>query len=449
MKRRNLVAGFGVLALAFGGLAFPPAGDTDLKPCPDGRPAPVGLHRSSSADETTLAMEWHRGRPYLARLDTRTLQSHDDPKIRVNTVATVSPDETRFVTPLGDDHVPDGGGMRLKFVDLASMRVNAEVPLGAGGGVHSLNWFENNRLLVVAAQPARVFIVDAATHEVLKTIPLSVDQVFEVRRADESVAVLTSAEPGSSHPSESSISPTRLHVVTTAGELRSTDPLDVNAGYEFDRQRGGRHRYPGLAVDERGSRAFIVDGPQRVAEIDLYSMEVAYRAVGEPAFLWARLASFFASVAQAKLSTGPFLHVHDLPNGSLLVTGVNEGVRRSPVHMTLIDTKTWKACRLNTDMSDAAVDDDAIVTWDSIVRLGQGRAAREQSSTGVAVYDLEGHTRVETLQQTPICWLDLAEGTAYAYKCGGGVAAIDITTGDVRHLRPGHPIQLVTRQVAF
>lgn len=445
MKRRYPIAGFGVLALAFGGLAFPGAALSEARSCAPGPGSAVAPSQPSATDRTVLGMEWDRGRPHLARLDARTLRSQDDSEIRVGTVATVSPDQNRFVTALGGYYVPDGGGMRLRFVDLPRMRVGEEIPLGAGGGVHSVHWFEDNRLIVVVGRPARVFIVDTETDQVLEEIPLRVDQVFEVRRASESVVVLASAQTGSSHPSESRVSPTRLHVVTTGGELRSSDVLDINAGYEFDAELGGRHRYPGLAVDRRGGSAFVVDSIQRVAEVELSSMEVAYRAVGARNSLWTRLLSFFGNVAEAKLSTGPSMYAHYLPNGSILVGGVNEGIRRSPAHMTLIDTHTWEACRLDTDMSDAAVGDDVIVTWDSIVRLGQGRAARTRSSSGVATYDLQGRKRFEVLQDTPICGLDLVEHTAYAYKCGGGrVAVIDVGSGDIRHIRPGHPIQLIT-----
>jgi hypothetical protein len=449
MKRRYPIAGFGALTLAFGGLAFPGADHTEARSCAPGPAAAVDSSQPSIADRTVLGMEWHGGRPYLAELDARTLRSQGDSEFRVSTVATVSPDQTGFVTALGGDYVPDGGDMRLKFVDLPHMRVDAEVPLGAGGGVHSVHWFDDNRLIVVVGQPARVFIVDTETDQLLEEIPLRVDEVFEVRRAADSVVVLTSAQSGSSHPSESKVSPTRLHVVSTSGELRSTDVLDVDAGYEFDPDLGGRHRYPGLAVDERGSRAFIVDSLQRVAEVELSSMGVAYRAVGARVSLWTRLLSFFGNVAEAKLSTGPSMHAHFVPNGSILVGGVNEGIRRSPVHMTLINTNTWEACRLDTNMSDAAVGDDVIVTWDSIVRLGQGRSERTLSSSGVTAYDLQGRKRFEVLQETPICWLDLVGHTAYAYKCGRGAAVIDVANGDVRHIRAGRPIQLITGDMTF
>lgn len=450
MKRRYPIAGFGVLALAFGGLAFPGAALSEVRSCAPGPGSAVAPSQPLTTDRTVLGMEWDQGRPHLARLDARTLRPKDDSEIRVGTVATVSPDQDRFVTALGGDYVPDGDGMRLRFVDLSRMRVDSEVPLGIGGGVHSVHWFEDNRLIVVVGRPARVFIIDTEIDQVLEEISLRVDQVFEVRRAANSVVVLASARSGSSHPSESRISPTRLHVVTTRGELRSTDVLDVKAGYEFDPELGGRHRYPGLAVDELGGRAFVVDSLLRVAEVELSSMEVAYRAVGARNSLWTRLLSLFGNVAEAKLSTGPSMYAHYVPDGSILVEGVNEGMRRTPVHMTLIDTHTWEACRLDTDMSDAAVGDDVIVTWDSIVRLGQGRVARTRSSSGVAAYDLQGRKRFDILQETPICGLDLVKHTAYAYKCGGGrVAVIDVGSGDIRHIRPGRSIQLITGDMTF
>lgn len=401
----------------------------------------------STTAESVLAMEWHRGRPFLVRLDTETLETHERSRVRVSTVATVSPDRMGVVSGLGGDYVPIGGAMRLRFVDVATMTIEAEVSLGRGGGVHSVHWFDD-RVIAVVGNPARALVVDPTSFRLLEEITLGIDQVFEVRGAEQSVVILAAAEPGSTHPSRSEISPTRLHVVTTAGELRSSETLDVNAGYEFDQERGGRHHYPGLTVGG-GGRAFVVEGPRRVAEVDLSSLHVTYRSVGSHPSLWTRLLSLFGGIAEAKLSAGLSIEAHALANGSLVVEGENEGRRRFPIEMMLIDTETWGACRLSTHMSGARVSEDAIVAWDSILHLGRGRAERRSTSSGVAVYDLDGRKRFEVLKGTPVCWMDLLGTTAYAYKCGDGVAAIDLTSGRVRPLRPGHPIELIRPEMTF
>jgi hypothetical protein len=78
------------------------------------------------------------------------------------------------------------------------------------------------------------------------------------------------------------------------------------------------------------------------------------------------------------------------------------------------------------------------------VRLGLGRSAMTRSSSGVAIYDFEGRTNFRLLQETPVCWVDLVDRTAYAHNCGAGVAVIDIPTGRVGHVRPGRQMQLIT-----
>lgn len=451
MRLRYVIPIAAAVALALVGSAFPPAGSSQLERCDQedrtglaSRPDVV----ESTTAENVLAMEWHRGRPYLARLDTRTLETRDLSRVRVSTVATISPDGTGVVTGLGGDYVPIGGGMRLRFVDVATMKIEAEVPIGRGGGVHSVHWFDD-RVIAVVGNPVRVLIVDPASFKLVEEIALGVDQVFEVRGAEESVVILAAAEPGSTHPSQSEIAPTRMHVVTTAGELRSSVTLDADAGYEFDRELGGRHHYPGLAIDAGGDRAFVADGPRRVVEVNLSSMDVAYRSIGSPPSLWARLLSLFGGIAEAKLSTGLSIEAHALSNGSLLVEGESEGRRRTPLEMTLIDTESWDACHLNTNFNAARVGEDVIVAWDSILHLGRGRTDRRDTSGGVAVYDVDGRKRFQTLKGTPVCWMDLLGTTAYAYKCGEGVAAIDLTTGKVRHLRPGRPIEMIRQDMTF
>jgi hypothetical protein len=435
-----------LLGLVLSGVILPAIGDAGSARCDDGRVEPQRSTPRRTTGEV-LGMVWEGGGPHLARLHARTLQPHERPRIRVSTVAAASPDEQHLTTAVGTDTGFRRRGIWIRFVDVQSLRVEKVVKLGPGRPVHSIDWISDDQIMVVAGYPTRVYVVDPTTFHVQHEVDLGRHEVVAVARAKDSVVVLTSTASAPERGFDSAISPTRLHVVSADGAFRSGDELSVVAGYEFVEGVGGRHRYPGLAVDEAGNRAFVVADEDHVVEIDLETMAIAYPSA-RPSW-WDSFLSLFGMSADAKMSFGTSVNAHLLPDGKLLVEEESNSERRDWTTVSLVDTETWETCVMATDTGRAIVSGQSIVTWDGLNRLGQGRRVRERASSGLAVYDLAGIKRLHVLKGTAICWVDVAGSTAYAYKCGSGLATVELDSGAVRHLRLEHPVQLVTNDMMF
>jgi hypothetical protein len=414
------------------------------------RTAPLPSSPGPLPAEPVAAFVWRRGSSHLALLDPVSLEPVARRGPAVSIVAARSPDGARLVTALGGSYSAEGGAARLRFVDLTTMAVLGEMALGRGG-IHSVDWVEEDRVIVVSGHPSSVFVVDPSAGRVLVKQNLETGGIYRVRRVGSRVVVLASAgqtPPGAYEPP---IGPTRLFHIDSEGGLRSVDLSESLAGYSFSEGEGGRHRYPGLAVDPEGNRAFVVGEGEPVAEIDLDSMDVQYHSLGGERTLWSRLVDWLVPSAEAKASDGPTRHAEYLPTGYLIVWGEDERVpTRRVAGVILMDVGTWEAFMLHKEMSQVAITRRLFVAWDSVVSLGTGRSPARHSA-GVAAYDHSARLLFRELSGQPLCWLDVTDSLAYAYHCGGeGISVIDLATGDViRRLDPRGDLQLLADEMRY
>ena len=131
------------------------------------------------------------------------------------------------------------------------------------------------------------------------------------------------------------LGPARLVHVTVDGRVRSVRLDRIEAGRRDDGR--GRVLFPGLAVDRRGNRAFVVaaDGGL-IAEVDLGSRRVTYHDLGEPP-------------RRPRVALESFLRsARWLGAGTLAVSGedlpASEPPNRAdpvPDGLRLVDTRTW------------------------------------------------------------------------------------------------------------
>ena len=197
------------------------------------------------------------------------------------------------------------------------------------------------------------------------------------------------------------LGPARLVHVTVDGRVRSVRLHRIDAG----QQDGGRGRalYPGLAVDRRGNRAFVVaaDGGL-VAEVDLRSRRVSYHRLAEP---------------PAAAKRGPFSRsARWLGAGMLAVSGedppASEPASRAdpvPYGLRLVDTRTWT---IRTVDREAQTFDVA----GGLLLARRWYAEHGLTPMGVAAYDFTGKPR----------WRRFSGSNALVWAPGGRRVYVDV-----------------------
>jgi hypothetical protein len=275
--------------------------------------------------------------------------------------------EIPFSTATGE-RSPGGGSLALgagesgdvRIVDLEQMRTVAAVDVEGASYVETLNWVRPDLLLaslggltsqVAAVDPAGTIV---AAHDLGGTTLYS--------RPTEDALVLLVA------PSDR-IGPARL-VVFDGREPRSVELAEVRAGWEqvegSDDDYRARQSVPGLAVDPTGTRALVVPAGNRVAEVDLETLAVAYHDLAEPVSLLGRLRDWLEPPAQAKGIQGPDRNAVWLPSGLVAVSGSQysedeDGMDVTPAGLALIDPDGWTVSRLSDQPSWVTLRGDALL----------------------------------------------------------------------------------------
>jgi hypothetical protein len=185
---------------------------------------------------------------------------------------------------------------------------------------------------------------------------------------------------------------------------------------------GGDYRVeqsvPGLAVDSRGGRAFVV-APGLVAEVDLATLAVTYREPEPAASALARLLGWLDPTAEAKGATGPTRSAHWLGGGLLAVTGTDEDVvedangeqqnRIRAAGLSLIDTRDWRFRKVDEGAADAQVAGDLLLATGSSFDPATGAG----KSIGLAVYGLDGRKRFQRFDGREVWVRHVYAGRAY------------------------------------
>jgi len=341
------------------------------------------------------------------------------------------------------DRSPDGDTLALgaddrgyvQLVDLDGMEALGTVDVGGGGYFERLHWVAPDLLLAsVSGVPSRVVALDPAAQRVLSEHELP-GTVLSSRPVENGLVLLLA-------PSDR-IGPARLAVFD--GESVRTAALpEIRAGWQHEGDTEADYRsrqsIPGLAVEPSGSRALVVPAGNRVAEVDLETLEVGYHDLSEPVSLLGRLRDWLDPSAHAKTIDGPERNAVWLPSGLVAVSGshyVAEGnsMDVTPAGLTLIDPGDWSVRRLSDEPNWVATRGDALLasSWKE--------GSREQA---VIVFDLDGEQRFSLARRAAD--LSQASGGLLYVGSGGGsrYELVDLESGEtVARATPERPTWLV------
>jgi hypothetical protein len=371
----------------------------------------------------------------LALVSPRTLQPLRGARLDVGQAASWSFAPDRSLLAIAAPRVAIPSRWNLELVDPRALRVVDRLGLGTGS-VWRVAWLRRDRVLALRFHP------DGEAVDVLVLDPVA--RTARTAATLNATVVASEVLPGALVLLLSpfgKIGPASVVVVDADGGVRSVR-TDVLAGYEqplADEESPGpdvRHDVPGFAVDPLGRHAYIVSASGTVADVALESLSVSYHGLAQPISLLGRLRSFLDPAAEAKEMNGSLREAEWLGNGILAVSG-NDGrpytdangsgqYRLTPAGLSLIDTRTWTARKL-----DAGAD--------SFVRAGDDLLAagtRSDSGTGsltgmgVAAYRPNGSQRFHILAGAP-AWIEQSWGgrAFVAVRVYTNVRLIDTTTG--------------------
>jgi hypothetical protein len=308
----------------------------------------------------------------LVRLKQDTLRPLPGPRVPLAGEPlgwSFSPDRSRLV--IGSAPY----GAKLRLIDLRAMRRLGDVRVMRRGSAIGTTWAGPRRVLAVVVTPGCcgagdtiVAAVDTQRRRVLwrQTLGGSLQGGERWRRG--LVLVLG--------PRGRSVGASRLVHVGPTGRIRSAALPQIRSGSEPD-GKVTRVWDPGLAVDRAGGRAFVVGARAPLAEVNLRTLEVR----SHPLELSARAADAVV---------GPTRQALWLGRGRLAVTGSDMGEPPRPAGLTLIDTRSGRARRVDAHTTDVALVSGTLLAF-SFPRC-----------SGLTGYTLDGSRRFHLLGRQPI-----------------------------------------------
>jgi hypothetical protein len=429
-------------------LASPRPGPTAAGPLAPARAAPY---------PPLLGFVDKGGRAELVRVDTRTVRPRGGRRVGAGSQACApsSGGQACWVVPawtfapqrplLAVARHSRGVARSLRVIDVRRMRVTADVPLG-GGAVGALAWLAPERVLAVQEvccdERQRLVVVDLTGRRVTARRPLG-GSVQRVARTGRQLVLLVA-------PAQR-VGTARLAVADASGAIRSVRLDRMLAGVKLLAGEDYRvqQSVPGLAVDPRGGRAFVV-APGLVAEVDLANLEVTYREPEPAASRLARLLGWLDPTAEAKGATGPTRSAHWLGGGLLAVTGTDEDVvkdangeqqnRIRAAGLSLVDTRNWSFRTIDGGAAEVRVAADRLLATGSSVDPATGA----EKSIGLAVYGLDGRKRFQRFDGREVWVRHVYAGRAYVdvplmKPPWSALRVVDLDTGRItRAERPRH-----------
>src|SRR5918994_3273897 len=359
--RRWVLAG-GLFALAGLLAGKPPAADVGVP----GRTTPRPLY----------GVNW-QGSLGLVRVDRDTLRPLAGPRIPL------------VREPLGWSFAPDRSGMvlgstargaRLRLIDLRRMRSLGDVAVTRRGSGVATAWAGPRRVLAVVVTPGCcgagdtiVAGVDTGRRRVVwrRTLGGSL-QAGERWRSGLLLAL---------GPSGRSVGPSRLVWIGPRGRTRVTSLPEIRSGSAPDGSVTQSWN-PGLAVDRRGARAFIVQANAPLAEVDLRTFGVRSHPLERPA-------------RAADAVVGPTRHALWLGHGLLAITGFDShSSGEDPAGLTIVDTRSWRTRAIDQRTTDAALVSGTL--------LASSFLGTRASGNGLTGYSLTGARRWHRFGSNPI-----------------------------------------------
>ena len=356
-------------------------------------PGDARVESPGARSATALAVRYD-GPPRLLRLSIPSFKPVSR-SVQVGgaaTIAALSPD--RSAIALGGGSAP-----YLRFVDLKAMKRVARLDVRGAGFVSAIAWPRRDRILaLIQGEPSRVAVIDPEARTVLRVRALGGSVSAFHKLANRLVFLLAPAH---------GIGPARLAVVDAEGEIGSAPLPGVRAGGErYDdgtETPAFREIRPGLALDRKGRRAFVVPPGNRVLEIDLATLRVEEHALSQPISLLGRLRDWLEPAAQAKSIEGP-TRFAAWYGGDLVVSAVDyHGLRDNRVHVTnhgvrLVDTDDLSVRTLDKDAGSFAVVAGRLLLYGGAYGSRTGVGLDGHDRAGKRVFALFGDRHIGYVQ---------------------------------------------------
>jgi hypothetical protein len=235
---------------------------------------------------------------------------------------SINPNRSLFAAAAGW-RLTKGEPAALRFVDLASGRLDGTVSLaGEFGRVTATAWVGGRVLAVISGSGStRVYAIDPERRAVNSQVELEGVVVLGKRTSSKLVLLLAPADR---------IGSATIAIVDRSLRVR-TALLDRIAAGTTATGVGENHRLtisrPALALSPLGQRGFVVGAGESAASVDLRTLAVRYAPTRRTA-------------VATKQVEGSVRTAAALPDGRLVVTGVDYGARRD-VGLWLVDPKDW------------------------------------------------------------------------------------------------------------
>ena len=330
----------------------------------------------------------------LARLDPISLRPAG-PRVRLgeyHDAWAFSPDGSQLALGNGGQGRVCGRGVCV--VDVGDMAVRSDID--APIAVEALAWVRPRRIVAVL-QRGGIVVADPATGAIVRRTPLPFSSRFDAWAPTRGgVAALMNGRP------------LRLVVAGGSGAVRV-------AGLR--RIRPAVNGSPGLAVDRRGRRAFVVAAGAPVAAVDLRTMRVRYHRSALP-----------------RPPRRPGFKSRDalwLGKGLVAVFGQDSPTAPAGVH--IVDTRTWRGRTVDARAGQAKLTAGRLLVYTSDVFT-------RARGVGLRVYSRDGERLVSHVLGNQSLDVEGAGARAYAYRVGGrrrALHVVDARSGRiVRTTRP-------------
>jgi hypothetical protein len=374
MGRIGLLGALAVLLLPFGGAVSRPLPLTALPPATaplTGLVYETGAYRLAQVDPVTLG---------VARTSEPLAQGYGWAR---------SPDGGMLV--LGTGVKGSYETTALQFADPATLELVGK-PVTFPGIVRVALWPAPRNVFAVVESLGKstLQIVDALTRRVVAVRALG-GPVLSYARFDRGLGlVLLLGVDGK-------LAPARFAVVHPDGLVRTTRLERIRAGalWNWNARDGiGQVREPGLAVDDVGHVAYVVDPGWLVAAVDLGTLRVGYHRPLRA--LVSRIASWLTPAAEAKGLNGPVRTARWLGDGLVAVWGSNQtAVRKkggtvysgTPAGVSVLDTRAWSVQTIDPEGNSATIGDGIMLT------TGGRWSSTGSTSRGIADFGPDGALR--------------------------------------------------------
>jgi hypothetical protein len=373
MRRLGLLAALAVLVL--------PGGRSSDRLLP--------LHQAPPATSSLTGIVYEPGGLYrLAQVDPATLGvGRTSDAIPQGYGWARSPDGTQLA--LGTGVRGSYETTALQLVDSTTLALVGK-PVVFPGLVRAAVWPASGALYAVVETMGRSSLqtVDPETRKIVAQRRIG-GQFLSHARFDRGLVLLLGVE--------GKIAPARLAVVDPDGLVRVVRIPRIDAGsfWRHDANGIGETRTPGLAVDDAGRVAYVIDAGGRIAAVDLRTLKVTYHRPARA--LLARVGSWLTPTAEAKGMNGPVRTAQWLGDGLIAVSGSNQtAVRKkglteyagSPAGVWVLDTRSWSVRMIDAQGNAAVVGEGFLLTTG-----GRWSSTGANSSRGVAAFGPDGALR--------------------------------------------------------